>query len=179
MLRKTVARAFGEGGADRPAPVSPAPNQTRREDAAERLFQDLLEAFERAEASLVAARSESPDAPAPVPDVVLRRPRPRAGGVELTLEGPAGAVTVLNTLTGRILVVAGGSAEGGDLLETLSVHRRAGSYRPIRKPALADGSPPPRRTGRDYRYTSVSELVREYIERVAGVHKIDTRTQGP
>lgn len=184
MLRKTVAKAFGESTLDRPSPVAPAAHQTRRENAVERLFQDLLEAFEQAveRGDAVRAGGESADSGVfgLTPGLVFHQPRPRAGGVELAIEGPGGALTVLNTLAGRILVFAGSSAEGGELVETLSVDRYAGEYRPIRRPVAVVGDDHiRRRAAAGYRFTSAAELSRGYLEQITTVHKIDTRRVGP
>jgi len=179
MLRKTVAKAFGAGTGDS-ADVRRAPHETRRENAVERLFQGLLEAFEELEAAPLPAPDEGAG-PLEAAEFRLRRPRPRASGVELAIEGPAGALTILNTLGGRILVFDGDSCEGSKgPLETLSVQLCSGVYRPIRRLEHAPGSPPAaRRALLGYRFTTVRELAAEYAGRVRAVHKIDIRRKAP
>ncbi len=181
MLRKTVAKAFGSGEPEA-APVARAAHETRRGEAVERLFSSLNEAFQ---AALPEERSglQEPeptgalDGTSWLPgQLELDPPRPRSGGFELTLRGQACAFTFLNSLSGYITVLLGGSAVDGVPLEVLGVQLQGGVFRPIRKPILSGPkqgvSAHARRSG--FRFTSVPEVAREYLARARGIQEVDT-----
>ncbi len=182
MLRKTVAKAFGSGDPET-APVAPAAHLTRRSEAIDRIFAGLQEAFRAAlpEESLPRADGGALDAltdePRQTGQLTLGRLRPRPGGVELTLEGPAGAFTFVNSMAGFITVFAGESAADGLVLEVLGAQLQGGTFRPIRKPldpaihaGVLTGS---RRLS--FRFTSVPEVAREYLVRARSIQKVDTQ----
>jgi hypothetical protein len=113
----------------------------------------------------------SPAAPA----VTVTRPRSLAGGVELSVDGPGGSFAFLNTLGGYIRV-GRRSAGAIEPVELISVARRGGSFRPIRKRVAAGGDPAARSIRRrtPFAFTSVAELAREYVESAKSIQKIDT-----
>lgn len=147
MIRRTVARGFGSEDPIGPD-VPPAPRATRRDEALEGLWRGL-------EQGLREAAGRGP------PGLELSAPRALPGGVELRLEGPGGAFSFCDTLSGSI-EVSRRAAGGDERLEVLSVQRESGGgYRPIRRPWLGPGRSA-------YRFTSVPELVRGYIAAAAG-----------
>ncbi len=164
MLRKTALKAFGPGDPER-AGVPPAPHETQRGLAVERLFRGLHETLEAA----AAAEGDSPAT------VRVTRPRPLAVGIEFRIEGPAAGFLFLNTLAGLIRVHR--SARGQEEpFEILSVQLQGGTLRPIRKPirpgGAVGGSSRANRT--PFQYASIAGLAREYLAEAKSIHKIDT-----
>ena len=180
MLRRTAAQAFGttesqslstDGG---PAAAARAPGT--RQAAVDRLFEELVDAI-RAEAGRFAptpaAGSEGDeDSGASMLAIVLTTSGPRAelDGYQFAAEGPGGCIRITNTLQGFLLVRQ--EADGALRLEELLAAMRQGdaeAYRPIRKPLSPTGCGELRGARKvTFRYTSVPELVREYVRLATG-----------
>lgn len=188
MLRKTAAKAFGSG-AGGAAPVAHTAHQTGRSEAVERVYSGLHDAFRAAmpEDAELGGAEDAPGSAGDEPEgdprrsgrLTLGRLHPGPGGVELTLGGPGGTFTFLNSMTGYITVFEGASAEAGSQLELLGVQPQGGVFRPIRKPIDpgAPGSGPLASHRTPFRFTSVPEVAREYLVRARGtrsIQKVDT-----
>ncbi len=183
MLRKTAAKAFGDGK-ETPAEVPLIRHQTHRGAALERLFGDLHGRLSELRQRRTQASVEPTSGQARTIEVT--RPRALSQGVEFTLMGPYYCCRFLNTMNGFIRVrTFAGAREGHSESvreEVLSVHPYWGTYRPILKPLTAPLSRPGRERSRNagrtltcqrpprtaFCYTSAAELAAHYLAVVCG-----------
>ena len=145
MIRRTVARAFGSPGEDRPSlEKAVAPGRANRVQAMNALFAEIGESFEKA----AAERPASGGAPA----LRVGKPRPGPEGIEFTLAAPAGSFRFLNAMDGIVWLQR---EEDGKYVEErlLSVLFEEGRPRLIEKPVGVSRAP--------FRFASVRDLVRE------------------
>tara|TARA_B100001750_G_C15515900_1_gene607160 strand:- start:3196 stop:3639 length:444 start_codon:yes stop_codon:yes gene_type:complete len=143
LLRRTVVKAFSAPAGMSHSAVEPgAPRE--HSEALGRFFGSLGRAFE--------ARGCEPT-------------RGGRAGVEFRVETPGGAVFFRNGLHGMVSVRRLVDEERGAVVELLGVQRLRDEYIPIRK-AVADepGRVNTRARGAGFSYTSVNELVEEYME---------------
>ena len=143
LLRRTVVKAFSAPAGMSHSAVEPgAPRE--HSEALGRFFGSLGRAFE-------ARGCEST--------------RGGRAGVEFRVETPGGAVFFRNGLHGMVSVRRLVDEERGAVVELLGVQRFRDEYIPIRK-AVTDepGRVNTRARGAGFSYTSVNELVEEYME---------------
>ena len=143
LLRRTVVKAFSAPAGMSHAAVEPgAPRE--HSEALGRFFSSLRRAFE-------ARGCEST--------------RGGRAGIEFRVETPGGAVLFRNGLHGMVSVRKLVDEERGVVVELLGVQRLRDEYIPIRKAVTAG---PDRVNTRaraaGFSYTSVNELVEEYME---------------
>src|SRR5262245_29819987 len=107
MIRRTVARAFGMSGDERPRadepPAAAAPNGSRIA-LLNQFFGELQEAFERAAREGVGGGANGGGDGAGAAAARISKTRPRPEGLEFTIDGPRGAFRFLNTLDGIIWI---------------------------------------------------------------------------
>ena len=143
LLRRTVVKAFSAPAGMSHSAVEPgAPRE--HSEALGRFFGSLGRAFEaRGCESTCGGRA----------------------GVEFRVETPGGAVFFRNGLHGMVSVRRLVDEERGAVVELLGVQRLRDEYIPIRK-AVTDepGRVNTRARGAGFSYTSVNELVEEYME---------------
>ncbi|MEC7777451.1 MAG: hypothetical protein VYC32_15285 [Planctomycetota bacterium] len=141
LLRRTVAKAFSAPAGMSHSAVEPgAPRE--HSEALGRFFGSLGRAFE--------ARGCQPA-------------RGGRAGVEFRVETPGGTVFFRNGLHGMVSVRRLVDEEGGAVVELLGVQRLRDEYIPIRK-AVTDEPGRVNTRAAGFSYTSVSELVEEYME---------------
>jgi len=141
LLRRTVAKAFSAPAGMSHSAVEPgAPRE--HSEALGRFFGSLGRAFE--------ARGCQPA-------------RGGRAGVEFRVETPGGTVFFRNGLHGMVSVRRLVDEEGGEVVELLGVQRLRDEYIPIRK-AVTDEPGRVNTRAEGFSYTSVSELVEEYME---------------
>ena len=141
LLRRAVVKAFSAPAGMSHAAVEPgAPRE--HSEALGRFFRSLGRAFE-------ACGCEST--------------RGGRAGVEFRVETPGGAVLFRNGLHGMVSVRRLADEEGGGVVELLCVQRLRDEYIPIRK-AVVDEPGRVNARAAGFSYTSVNELVEEYME---------------
>ena len=141
LLRRTVAKAFSAPAGVSHLAVEPgAPRE--HSEALGRFFGSLGRAFE-------ARGCEST--------------RGGRAGVEFRVETPGGAVLFRNGLHGMVSVRKLVDEERGTVVELLGVQRLRDEYIPIRK-AVVDEPGRVNARAAGFSYTSVNELVEEYME---------------
>jgi len=155
MIRRTVAKAFGLTGDERPRMEKALPEaggKSARLSLINGFFVELQDAFERA----VREAAEGSGA-APARQVSKARPRP--DGLEFVIEGPPRAYRLLNSMDGIVRIFR---EEAGRFREEklLTILFEGGRPRPIEK--LAGGMRTP------FRFTSVARLVKDLLEADAG-----------
>ncbi len=167
MIRRTVARAFGMSGEDRPRPEKAAgpAKPTSRIGLLNALFTELQEAFER---SLREAPGAAGGAASAAVQVSKARPRPE--GLEFLVEGPGGSFRFLNAMDGIAWIFRN---EGGRFVEErlLSIQFEADRPRAIEKPVGLSRSP--------FRLTSVPGIVREFVGRAGGSRRVEASPAPP
>ena len=145
MIRRTVARAFGSPGDDRPGPDRAPPPGPRgsRIAVVNGLFNEIAEAFERAAAERAGAGGIG---------VQATKPCPRTEGLEFTVQSAEGSFRFLNPMDGIAWIYR---EEEGKFVEDrlLSIQFEGGRPRLIEKPSGAARVP--------FRFTSVRDLVKE------------------
>ncbi len=157
MIRRTVARAFGFSGEERPRAEEPPPAAPTSSRIAllNQFFGELQEAFERTAREAGAAGGEGQEGEgqgAAAPQVSKTRPRPE--GLEFLVHGPAGSFRFLNALDGIIWIFR---EEDGRFREDslLSIQFEGSTPRLIEKPAGGLRSP--------FRFTSLPGILKEYF----------------
>ena len=150
LLRRTVARAFSApAGASHPAVEPGAPRD--HSQALGRFFRSLARAFEVRSERFEAGGCESA--------------RQGRAGIEFTVETPGGEVLFRNRLHGMVSVLRSDAQAGAEMVELLGVQRLGDEYVPIRKPISVDpGNEGASGCAAGFSYTSVNELVEEYME---------------
>ena len=143
LLRRTVVKAFSAPAGMSHLAVEPGTPRGHSE-ALGRFFGSLGRAFEARGCQLA---------------------RGGRAGVEFRVETPGGAVFFRNGLHGMVSVRRLVDEERGAVVELLGVQRLRDEYIPIRK-AVTDepGRVNTRARGAGFSYTSVNELVEEYME---------------
>jgi hypothetical protein len=153
MIRRTVARAFGSPGEERPSlekAVPPGPRASRIQ-VMNALFNEIQETFERAAAERSGAAASS--------GLRVGRPHPLAEGIEFTVEVAAGTFRFLNAMDGIAWIHR--EADGRRIEDRLlSVLFEDGRPRLIEKPAGVPRAP--------FRTTSPRELVGSFLGSPAG-----------
>ena len=143
LLRRTVAKAFSAPAGMSHSAVEPgAPRE--HSEALGRVFSSLGSGFEaRGCESIRGGRS----------------------GIEFRVETHGGAVLFRNGLHGLVSVRRLVDEERGVVVELLGVQRLRDEYIPIRKAVTAEpGGASTRTRAAGFSYTSVNELVEEYME---------------
>jgi hypothetical protein len=155
MIRRTVAKAFGLAGDERPRMEKALPEaggKSSRVSIINGFFVELQDAFERA------AREAVAGAGAP-PARQVSKTRPRPDGLEFVIEGPPRSYRLLNSMDGIVRIFR---EEAGRFREEklLTILFEGGRPRPIEK--LAGGMRAP------FRFTSIPRLVKDLLEVEAG-----------